>query len=185
MSPQECEQKGCCWLPAAFPGAPHVDLPWCFRPNAEPSEYRVADLRQGEGGCCRGRPSRPQATWLAACACRLAAVLLPHPTPPIHLPVPSGVLSLPARLAGVAGGSLQASLAISKRTQPYLGEDIEVGGVGGGGGLTAWHAAAAGRLSRGWLCKAVSMMLSCSPSDLATLCSFPFPHRACDWMRSP
>lgn len=24
----QCESKGCCWAPAKFEGAPHVDLPW-------------------------------------------------------------------------------------------------------------------------------------------------------------
>lgn len=53
MSQQECDDQGCCWVPADFEGAPHVDLPWCFKPNAEPSEYRVAELRAGEAGSLR------------------------------------------------------------------------------------------------------------------------------------
>lgn len=50
MSPQECEDKGCCWLPAEFEGAPHVDLPWCFQPNAGASEYRATNAQEGKDG---------------------------------------------------------------------------------------------------------------------------------------
>ncbi|KAL4448262.1 hypothetical protein ABPG75_005481 [Micractinium tetrahymenae] len=50
MSQAECEGKGCCWSPADFDGAPHVDLPWCFTPNAGPSEYRAARVEEVSGG---------------------------------------------------------------------------------------------------------------------------------------
>ncbi|KAL4423393.1 hypothetical protein ABPG77_004324 [Micractinium sp. CCAP 211/92] len=49
MSQAECEGKGCCWAPAQFDGAPHVDLPWCFTPNAGPSEYRAARVKEATG----------------------------------------------------------------------------------------------------------------------------------------
>jgi hypothetical protein len=55
MSQQECEGKGCCWMPAEFEGAPHVDLPWCFKPNAEPSLYQAAGLAAGEAAAVRAR----------------------------------------------------------------------------------------------------------------------------------
>lgn len=58
MSPQECEGRGCCWAPAEFEGAPHVDLPWCFKQNAAPSAYRAIDLQAGAGALgCAGMPT--------------------------------------------------------------------------------------------------------------------------------
>lgn len=39
MSQLECESRTCCWHPAEFETFPHVDLPWCFKPNANASEY--------------------------------------------------------------------------------------------------------------------------------------------------
>ncbi len=39
-----CEQKGCCWLPPAFKGAPSMDLPFCFHHNTAPSEYRLTKV---------------------------------------------------------------------------------------------------------------------------------------------
>lgn len=54
-SQQECEGKGCCWAPAQFDGAPHVDLPWCFTPNAAPSEYRATRVEEAAGAWCCGR----------------------------------------------------------------------------------------------------------------------------------
>lgn len=39
MDPAECTNRGCCWIPAEFQGAPYVDLPWCFRLNNDPSTY--------------------------------------------------------------------------------------------------------------------------------------------------
>lgn len=45
-----CEDRGCCWNPAEFKGAPHVDVAWCFHPNAGPSEYVVANQAdKGDG----------------------------------------------------------------------------------------------------------------------------------------
>ena len=49
-----CEAKGCCWQPAEFAGAPHVDLPRCFTPNAGPSEYHVAASDPHETGTGAG-----------------------------------------------------------------------------------------------------------------------------------
>lgn len=54
MSQAECEGKGCCWAPAQFDGAPHVDLPWCFTPNAGPSEYRAARVKEATGAAAAG-----------------------------------------------------------------------------------------------------------------------------------
>ena len=51
MSQQDCEGRGCCWRTAEFPGAPHVDLPWCFQPNAGRSDYRATDVQEGKGAC--------------------------------------------------------------------------------------------------------------------------------------
>ena len=39
MDPSECTARGCCWISAEFRGAPYIDLPWCFRPNDNPSTY--------------------------------------------------------------------------------------------------------------------------------------------------
>lgn len=41
ISQEECEANGCCWSPAEFEGAPHVDLPWCFKLNDGASTYKV------------------------------------------------------------------------------------------------------------------------------------------------
>lgn len=49
MTQAECEGKGCCWAPAEFEGAPHVDLPWCFKANAGDSKYQADELDWGEG----------------------------------------------------------------------------------------------------------------------------------------
>lgn len=49
MTRAECEGKGCCWAPAEFEGAPHVDLPWCFKANAGDSKYQADELDWGEG----------------------------------------------------------------------------------------------------------------------------------------
>ncbi|PSC70424.1 alpha-xylosidase 1 [Micractinium conductrix] len=54
MQQGECEAKGCCWNEANFgAGAPHIDLPWCFKSNADASAYRVTQLEQAEGGSVR------------------------------------------------------------------------------------------------------------------------------------
>ena len=58
MTQQECEGKGCCWAPAEFEGAPHVDLPWCFKANAGASKYQAEELDWGEGACSQQRRGR-------------------------------------------------------------------------------------------------------------------------------
>lgn len=45
----ECQRRGCLWAPAAFEGGPHLDLPWCFTPNDDPSTYAVAASGTNEG----------------------------------------------------------------------------------------------------------------------------------------
>ncbi|GAB4817380.1 hypothetical protein N2152v2_004426 [Parachlorella kessleri] len=59
-----CEDKGCCWVPAEFKGAPSVDLPWCFHPNNAASEYRFTniDVRAGDGGGLEGSLELTQST---------------------------------------------------------------------------------------------------------------------------
>lgn len=70
MTQAECEGKGCCWAPADFEGAPHVDLPWCFKANAGDSKYQATQLDWGEGeGQVRGGlASGGEAEGLAALA---------------------------------------------------------------------------------------------------------------------
>jgi len=47
ITAEECRDRGCCWLPAGFEGAPHIDLPWCFYSNDEPSTYAIASPFRG------------------------------------------------------------------------------------------------------------------------------------------
>ena len=65
MTQGECESKGCCWAPAEFEGAPHVDLPWCFKANAGDSRYQADELDWGEGetGPESGRAAWPDSGW--------------------------------------------------------------------------------------------------------------------------
>ncbi len=55
ITAQQCRDQGCCWSPAEFEGSPHIDLPWCFHSNNEPSTYAVGSIDQhafpeGSGG---------------------------------------------------------------------------------------------------------------------------------------
>jgi Glycosyl hydrolases family 31/N-terminal barrel of NtMGAM and CtMGAM, maltase-glucoamylase/Trefoil (P-type) domain len=42
ITADQCKDQGCCWQPAEFEGAPHIDLPWCFYSNNEPSTYAIS-----------------------------------------------------------------------------------------------------------------------------------------------
>ena len=44
ITADECRSaQGCCWAPAEFEGSPHIDLPWCFYSNNDPSTYAIID----------------------------------------------------------------------------------------------------------------------------------------------
>lgn len=47
ITAEQCKDQGCCWLPAEFEGAPHIDLPWCFYSNNDPSTYAIPSSSRG------------------------------------------------------------------------------------------------------------------------------------------
>jgi len=50
ITAEQCIDQGCCWLPAEFEGAPHIDVPWCFYSNSDPSAYAITSTFRGGGG---------------------------------------------------------------------------------------------------------------------------------------
>lgn len=127
MSQQECESQNCCWVPAQFPGAPHVDLPWCFHPNAEPSEYRVVDMRRS-GECdlhaCCSCISLIMADHHHATVCHIK--LFPATFGPLIAQLGSSSRGSSKCVCEPAGGSTHARLELSRSVQPGLGADIQV-----------------------------------------------------------
>ena len=118
-----CESQGCCWEPAEFHGGPHVDLPWCFRPNQGASEYVVTEstkqgkvytlhaLQHGLRVVARLHVHRQVGGAVCSSTNWCCGSNTPHACSPSTMPS--------------AGDGLQAMLQLTKRTQKELGPDIE------------------------------------------------------------